>query len=73
PDFTAESPGTTSFTDAAGRSWSVNANAEIAGFTWTDISTRLRSAEWSTGRNDEFEQFPPAQATIVLDNRDRQL
>jgi hypothetical protein len=40
-------------------------------FTWVDLSSRLREASWSIGRDDEFEHFPPGTATVVLSNRDR--
>lgn len=48
-------------------------DAQIDDLVWTDISGRLRSAQWTVGRDNEFELFPPATATLVLDNRDRHL
>ena len=41
--------------------------------TWVDLSSRLRSASWSIGRDDEFEQFPrrrhpPRTATPTEDS-----
>ena len=44
PDFTVVEPGTTSFTDSAGRTWTIGARGEI-------IDRRVRF----TGRVDEFE------------------
>jgi hypothetical protein len=35
--------------------------------------TRAKAATWTIGREDEFEDFPPGTATILLWDRDRQL
>jgi hypothetical protein len=34
---------------------------------------RIQAADWTIGRDDEFEHFPAGAATIVLRNRDRAL
>lgn len=73
PDFTAQAPGTTSFSDGAGRTWTVNSPAEIVGFDWVAITTRLLSASWSWGRTDPLSAFTPGEAEVVLSNEDRQL
>jgi hypothetical protein len=73
PDFTVQAAGDTSFVDAAGRTWTIHAPAEIIGFTWADLSSRLLTASWSTGRENELEQFGPAEAVITLKNEDREL
>lgn len=53
PDFTAQAPGTTSFTDAAGRTWT---NASGATITNQDIRFQGNVASWpvrwQTGRKD---------------------
>jgi hypothetical protein len=73
PDFTAESAGTTSFSDSTGKTWSVNGTAEIVGYEWVDLSDRILAASWDEGRDDELEHYGPGQATIVLKNDDRLL
>lgn len=73
PNFYAQAPGTTSFADAAGRTWTVNSPAKIAGFDWVSLSTRLLSGTWSWGRTDELSQFPPGEAEFTLQSDDRQL
>lgn len=71
PNFAAQPVGTTSFADAAGRTWAVNGAAAVAGFDWADISSRLRAANWAEGRTNELDQFPPGQAQLTLGNHDR--
>jgi hypothetical protein len=39
--------------------------------TWVDLSSRLRSASWIVGRDDELEHFSPGTAEVILRNRDR--
>lgn len=50
--------------------------------TWTDISTitvdgeehgRARRVEWQRGKNSDFGRYEAGTATVVLDNRDRNL
>lgn len=38
---------------------------------WVDISSRVRSAEWTWGRQRDDQDFPPGEATITLSNHDR--
>lgn len=72
PNFAAQTPGTTSFTDGAGRTWSINSPATQAGFTWVDISNKLTGATtWRIGRDHELSPFPPGTADLVLKNDDR--
>lgn len=74
PDFTAQQPGTTSFADAAGRTWTVNSPATITGFDWVDLSDRLvGDTRWTIGRTSELDQFPPGTAELTLKNDDREL
>lgn len=39
--------------------------------TWVDITARVRTAEWTWGRQRDDEDFQAGEATIVLDNHDR--
>lgn len=79
PDFTAQDPGTTSFTDDAGRTWSVNGTASIAGFDWEPIPDdtngrkRLQSLSWDTGRTDPLSWFPAGTAEATFRSNDRLL
>lgn len=73
PNFALHPPGTTSFADAAGRTWTVNSPASINGFDWVDLSARLLYAAWGVGRGSELEAFPPSNAEVLLRNDDRQL
>lgn len=82
PDFTAQTPGTTSFSDAAGRAWTVNSPATIGGFNWEPIPDeivegrtrqRLKSLVWDVGRSSELEVFTPGRGTAVLRSNDRLL
>jgi len=82
PDFTAQAPGTTSFADAAGRTWTVVSPATISGFDWeaipdevTDTGTRqrLRTLSWQVGRDDELDRFPPGTGSAELRSNDRLL
>jgi hypothetical protein len=82
PDFTAQPPGTPSFADAAGRTWTVNSPATVAGFDWEpipdDYSTagarqRLKSLVWDVGRSNELDRFPAGRGTAVLRSNDRLL
>ncbi|MET8475438.1 hypothetical protein ABZY90_19520 [Streptomyces sp. NPDC006422] len=64
PDFTAQASGTTSFADAAGRTWTLNGHAEI-----TNRKTRFTGevsswpARWDTGG---FDVVTDVQAAGVL-------
>ncbi len=74
PNFTAQTPGTTGFTDTAtpAKTWTVNSPATIAGFDWVNIpANRVRSMNWDDGRDNELDQFRPSTATIALKNNDR--
>lgn len=73
PDFTAQAVGATSFSDSASKTWTINSPASIAGFDWVNLSSRLLAATWTEGRDDELEHHGPGQATLVLQNDDRQL
>ena len=74
PDFSAQPPGTTSFADAAGRTWTVGAQASIVGFDWVSLTSRLiEQTRWTIGRSDELTSFGPGTADLVLKNEDRQL
>jgi hypothetical protein len=79
PDFTAQNPGTTSFVDGAGRTWTVGAAAEIAGFDWEPIPNdsndrpRLKDLTWQVGRTDELDTFPPSTASAEFRSNDRLL
>lgn len=73
PDFTEQADGTTSFADSTGKTWTLNGDADLVAHTWVDLSSRLLSADWSYGRDDELEDFPAGEATIVLKNDDRLL
>lgn len=46
PDFAAQSNRDTSFVDAAGRTWTVNGNAEIAGVDTASITPSLDGQVW---------------------------
>lgn len=52
PDFTAQTPGTTSFVDSTGKTWTLNGDAEIievgaeSGFTWGTADT---GQDWNLG------------------------
>lgn len=39
--------------------------------TWTDVTAYVRETTTRRGRPDEFQDFGPGTATIILDNRDR--
>lgn len=79
PDFTAQAPGTTSFVDGAGRTWTVGAAAAIEGFDWEPIPDdeggrpRLRDFTWQTGRTDDLEPFPPGTGSAEFRSNDRLL
>lgn len=75
PDFTAQTAGTTSFSDTASvpNTWTVVSPAEIRGSDWVDVSSRVLSATWTQGRDDELDQFPAGTATVVMKNDDRLL
>lgn len=73
PDFSAQSPGTTSFSDGAGRTWTVTSPAAIVGFDWVDLSDRLLYAPWTYGRGNELQTFEPGECDLVLKNDDRNL
>ncbi len=40
--------------------------------TWTNLGT-VRSAEWTVGRDSEFDPYPAGQAVVVLENKNRRL
>lgn len=72
PDFTNQTPGATAFVDSAGRPWTVNGTASIGGFDWVDIPCgHVKSLSWTTGRDNELDQFRSGTATIVFRNNDR--
>lgn len=73
PNFAIQPPGTISFADAAGRTWTVNSPATIVGFDWEEISEQLLYATWTIGRADELEPFPAGTAQILLKNDERLL
>jgi hypothetical protein len=73
PDFAAQAIGAGSFADSTGKTWTLNGAAEIAGFDWVDLSDRFLHADWEIGRDDELEDFPAGEATLVFKNDDRQL
>jgi hypothetical protein len=72
PNFSAQVSGVTSFTDASSRVWTVNSPASIDGSNYESIpDDRIKSLHWSTGRDNELDQFRSGSATIVLRNNDR--
>lgn len=80
PDFTVQTPGASSFADAAGRTWTVTSPATIAGFDWEPIPTigddnrcRAMSLNYDIGRTSELDKFPPSRLNTVLRNHDRVL
>jgi hypothetical protein len=73
PDFSAQSIGAGSFADSTGKTWTLNGAAEIVGSDWVDLSDRLLHADWEIGRDDELDDFPAGEATLVFKNDDRQL
>jgi hypothetical protein len=82
PDFTVQPPGTPSFVDSTGKTWTVNAAAAIDGFDWeaipdevieSTVRQRLQSLTWEVGRSNELDRFPPAPGTAVFRSNDRLL
>jgi len=73
PDFRGLAAGTASFTDDAGLDWTVNNDAEIAHFDWTEIPNKLLGASWGYGRADELEHHPAGEANLTFANDDREL
>lgn len=82
PNFAVQPPGTTSFADAAGRTWTVGSPATIGGFDWeaipdevTDTGTRqrLRTLTWDVGRDNELDRFSASSATAEFRSNDRLL
>lgn len=75
PDFTIQAAGDTSFQDTAPspNTWTIVSPAEIRGAEWVDVSSRVLSASWNQGRDDELDQFPAGTATVLLKNDDRVL
>lgn len=77
PDFASQPPGTTSFADSTGRTWTVGAAAEITGFDWVDITNYdgvprlLAVPSMEEGRQDDLTQFGPGRQQLILENRDR--
>lgn len=63
PDFTAQAPGTTSFADSAGRTWSTGGTAEI-----TDRKTRFSGeiASLSPGRTQKNFRFVDVEVGGVM-------
>lgn len=39
--------------------------------SWVDISDRVMSLSWTVGTQQELSDYPPGEATVVLDNSDR--
>src|SRR5690606_3407653 len=39
--------------------------------SWVDISDRVLSLEWTVGTQQDLEDYPPGEATVVLRNDDR--
>lgn len=80
PDFTAQTPGATSFADAGGRTWTITSPAEIFGYEWEEIPPttadgrcRAMSLAYEVGRSTELDRFPPGQLNVLLRNHDRVL
>jgi hypothetical protein len=79
PNFATQSPGTTSFADAAGRTWTVTSPATIEGSDWeaipdtADGRCRAMSLTYEVGRTSELDKFPPARLSATLRNHDRVL
>lgn len=73
PDFAAQPNGSSSFADSAGRTWNFDGAAAVTGYDWVDLSDRLLEASWSTGRDNEFDHYPPGDASVRLRNDDRAL
>lgn len=74
PNFTAQTPGTTNFNDTAPtpKPWTITAPATIAGFDWVAIpDDHIKSLRWTTGRDNELDQFRTGSATVVFRNNDR--
>lgn len=78
PDFTGLAAGTEFMVDADGHTWTIEAVGTTAVTTegslavpWVDITEHVRSARWTTGRQRDDEDFPPGDATLVLQNHDR--
>jgi hypothetical protein len=47
-------------------------NAQL-GYLFTSIDAKVRSASWGRGRNSFFDSFSAGSATVVFDNRNREL
>jgi len=43
------------------------------GYLFTSIDAKVRSASWGRGRNSFFDSFSAGSATVVFDNRNREL
>jgi hypothetical protein len=43
------------------------------GYLFTPINAKIRSASWGRGRNSFFDSFSAGSATVVFDNRNREL
>jgi hypothetical protein len=43
------------------------------GYLFTPIDAKIRSASWGRGRNSFFDNFSAGSATVVFDNRNREL
>lgn len=81
PVFSGHAEGATSFTDSAGRLWTVNGNAHISADqpvpAWVTLSAggphgnRVQSAEWRIGRERDDDDWPPGEATLELKSPDR--
>jgi hypothetical protein len=73
PDFRSLAAGASSHVDSTGKTWSLNGTATAVRYDWVDLSSRVRSATWDIGRDDELDDFPANQATVVLRSNDRHL
>lgn len=53
--------------------WAPTTQPTDASQVYTPITERLRSWNWSYGRNDELARFEAGNGSVLLDNRDRAL
>lgn len=45
-------------------------DADTPGAAWVDVTSRVRELSTKRGRQDELAEFEPAEANLLLDNRD---
>jgi hypothetical protein len=45
----------------------------VLGYLFTSIDAKVRSASWGRGRNSFFDNFSAGSASVVFDNREREL